>query len=317
MVLAIALAVVVTVLVVKPDGGGNGPSNAGANGSKSEFASADDTGPVSIITEDPTCAAWMRISQDYADRTNAVNWGARDSSIPATAWTPEQRTMYETVGKATSEAADRTKSLVQQTPHRVMRELFEQFVAYAGAFTDVIPTYTAEQHNLSLTLNSVGLVLANVCASIEHGSAQLAAPSVPLPDPPTSVSPPAEPTVQGRFMMSPNSICPEWDSAVLKFDADTTEWQKIDPNIPAAKWDAGQRATNDAVIPIILENADKIEQLGRQSKNSILEDIAVLSAQYHRAFANALPNYRTADNLLEAVASYGVKSIRWACKAAS
>ncbi|MDV7302972.1 hypothetical protein R4547_37035, partial [Mycolicibacterium fortuitum] len=46
-VLAIALAVVVTVLVVKPDTGTPaGPLNAGGDSSASEFASANDTGPI-------------------------------------------------------------------------------------------------------------------------------------------------------------------------------------------------------------------------------------------------------------------------------
>lgn len=316
-VLAIALAVVITVLVVKPDNAPNGPSNTAGAGPASEFASANDTGPVTIITEDPSCNGWMRISQDYADRTNAVDWGSRDSSIPATAWTPEQRTMYDTVGKATTDAVGRTEGLVQQTTHRVMRELFQQFIAYGNAFVEVIPNYASEHHNLSLTLNSVGLALANICSAIEHGSAQLVASSIPLPDPPTSAPSPADSAEQQRFLTSPNPICPEWRSTVLKFGDDTTDWLKIDPNIPAAKWDEAQRATNDAVIPVILENADKLERLGRQSKNPVFEDFAVMSAQYYRAFTKALPNYRPADNPLDAVASYGIKSVRWACEAAS
>ena len=47
--------------------------------------------------------------------------------------------MYETVGKAMDNAADQTVSLVKATPHRVMRELYEQFIAYARAFDQAIP----------------------------------------------------------------------------------------------------------------------------------------------------------------------------------
>ena len=41
-------------------------------------------------------------------------------------------------------AADQTVNLVKMTPHRVMRELYEQFIAYARAFADAVPTYTAQ-----------------------------------------------------------------------------------------------------------------------------------------------------------------------------
>src|SRR6478735_9295070 len=55
----IAVTVVITVLVVgKNSGGGESPIPTTANGS--DFASANDKGPVGIITEDPTCAAWNR-----------------------------------------------------------------------------------------------------------------------------------------------------------------------------------------------------------------------------------------------------------------
>lgn len=314
-ILAVALVVVITVLVVRPDGGGNGASNAGGAGADSEFASANDAGPVNIITEDPTCASWTRVSQDYSDQTNAVNWGERDASVPATAWTPEQRRMYETVGKATTDAAARTQSLVKQTPHRVMRELYEQFVAYANAFVEAVPTYAADQEGLPLTLNSVGLSLANICAAIDYGSAQAVAPLIAVPAAPSATS--ATETSSKQFLAEANPICADWETLVTKFDADTTEWRKIDPQLSADKWNLEQREINNSVIPVLTANADDVERLGRQSGNAVLEDFAVLAAQYQRGFAHALPNYRPADNLLSAVSSYTVKAVRWACKVAS
>ena len=133
----IAVTVVITVLVVGKDSGGGSPTPTNGNGS--DFASANDKGPVGIITEDPTCDAWGRVAREYSSATKAVNWGDRDQSIPASAWTPDQRAMYETVGKAVSNAADQTGNFVKLTPHRVMRELYEQFIAYGRAFTTKIP----------------------------------------------------------------------------------------------------------------------------------------------------------------------------------
>src|ERR1700754_5066465 len=62
----IAVTVVITVLVVDKNSGG-GESPTPTNGSASDFASANDKGPVGIITEDPTCAAWNRINHSAVD----------------------------------------------------------------------------------------------------------------------------------------------------------------------------------------------------------------------------------------------------------
>ena len=52
------------------------------------------------------------------------------------------------LGNAMRSAADQTVDLVKLTPHRVMRELYEQFIAYARAFADSVPTYTADDDSL-------------------------------------------------------------------------------------------------------------------------------------------------------------------------
>jgi hypothetical protein len=64
-------------------------------------------------------------------------------------------------------------------------------------------------------------------------------------------------------------------------------------------------------------HADELERLGRQSDNPTLEDIAVLAAQYQRAYVAALPNYTSADNFLSETATLLAKAIDWACKAAA
>ncbi len=47
-------------------------------------------------------------------------------------------------------AADQMVALAKLTPHRVMRELYEQFIAYSRAYADRIPTYTPPDDNLAL-----------------------------------------------------------------------------------------------------------------------------------------------------------------------
>ena len=316
-VLAIALTAVVTVLLVKPESGENAPSSAGADGSKSEFASANDTGPVNIITEDPSCEAWGRVSREYAAKTDAVSWGDRDPSLPATAWTSEQRAMYETAGTALTGAVNATKNLVELTPHRVMRELYTQFIVNGRDFVNKIPGYLPDDQYISGVAHAAANSLAGICSAIDFHSAQPIAPLIPVPSAPSNEARPADPEHAESFLVEEATICPEWSKSIDQFDLDTAEWRSTDPNIPAGEWSADVKIIHDSAAPIISANADSIERLGRQSGNATLEDFAVLAAQYERGYVKAIPTYKPADNFLTKAAFNLAKLINSGCKAAS
>src|SRR4029450_50129 len=148
-------------------------------------ASANDKGPVGIITEDPTCEAWGRVAREFSAQEDSVNWANRDTTVSASAWSPEQRNMYDTVAKAMNSAADQTVNLVKLTPHRVMRELYEQFIAYAQAFNSQISTPTANDDNWAVVTDTVGTALASICSAIDYRSAQPLAPLISQADTPT------------------------------------------------------------------------------------------------------------------------------------
>ncbi len=57
-------------------------------------------------------------------------------------------------------AADQTVQLVKLTPHRAVRELYEQFIAYARAYIAAIPTYTASDNHL---VGAVGASFDSAC----------------------------------------------------------------------------------------------------------------------------------------------------------
>ena len=310
----IAVTVVITVLVVGKDSGG-GESPTPTNGNGSDFASANDKGPVGIITEDPTCDAWQRVAGEYSEKSKAVNWSSRDQSLPASAWTAEQRAMYDTVGKAMADAADQTVNLVKLTPHRVMRELYEQFIAYSHALVNRIPTYAADDRYLAGTTDGMASALSMICSAIDYRSAQPLAPLIPEAAPPTTISPPGDPAQPTRFLTAVDPVCSDWISVVDRFSADTADWRATDPNIAATQWTPDVKALNDAVAPTMTAEADDLERLGRRSDNPTLQDIAVLAAQYQRAFVKALPTYTTADFYLSEAASYSVSSVNAACKA--
>jgi hypothetical protein len=309
----VVLAVVITVLVMRPSGGG--PSPTPTNG-HSDFASAGDDGPVNIITDDPTCEAWFKVVGEYSSSAKDVGWANRDLSVPANAWTAEQRTMYEAVGKAMVRAADQTVNLAKTTPHRVMRELFAQFIAYAHAFEKRVPTYVAKDDNVAVETDTVATSLTGVCSAIKYHSAQAVAPLVADPAPPSKVTGPEDLTEPGVFLAQPNSACSDWSSVVAKFSDDAATWQSIDPNIPASDWTPEQKTINAAINPIMSANADELERLGRKSGNPIFEDFATLAAQYRRAFVVANPTYSSADSYLAESATQLVRTIDWACKAA-
>lgn len=314
-VLAIALTVAITVLVVRPADGGGGNGDPTQPNVDSEFASANDIGPVTIITEDPTCGAWSKIARSYADKAKNVNWADRDYSVPASAWTADQRNMYKTVADAMTDAADQTQSLLRQTPHRVMRELYEQFIAYAREFSSTVASYTVEDDPTAVVTDTIGTLTADICSAIEYGASSVA-PMVSAGDAPTHSTPLSVET-PGRFLLEANDVCPRWESAAERFDAETADWRALDPSVAAKDWTADRRATTDAFTPVLSRSADEIEALGRESGSGLFEDFASLGAQYARGYVAAVPTYTSSDGFLYQIYARVIRTINWACKGAS
>ncbi|AIU09666.1 hypothetical protein LI99_22755 [Mycolicibacterium smegmatis] len=309
-VLAIALAVVVTVLVVRPDGGTVAAGN-GAENSDAKLASADDKGPVKILTDDPTCDAWNTVLDEYSGVTKSIRWDDRDDSVPEGSWTPEQRAMYEAVGKAMTQAADQAVTLMGQTPHRDMRVLYEQFVATSREFVSRIPTYQPTDDELSAASNAAGAAIANICAAINRRTAQSVAPLV---SDVTGAEIGSEDDQELTAVLStPSPMCSDWKSLVARFHEDTTAWRAIDKNIPATEWTPNQRAINDAAGRIMSATADEMEQLATASDNPRLQNIITLAAQYRRGFVKALPNYEPSDSYLELSATSLSRFVNAAC----
>ena len=171
LLIAIALLLVVGVsigatLLFTRDGGG--PSNPPTTGVPSDIASANDTGPVSIITEEPTCKAFNTINNGLADvRVRRMGWPSRAASDPLPNWTPEQRTQVEAVATAMRNAADQTVPLAKQTPHRVVREIYDQFIAYGRAYADSITDYSPADNGLASANVSASCAIIGICNAIE------------------------------------------------------------------------------------------------------------------------------------------------------
>jgi len=311
------LATIVAAVLLFGDGGSGGPNGGSDNGPAQEtaaVASAKDTGPVTVITDDPTCTAWASINNELANSGQGL-WNDRDRSIPASAWNPKQRAQFIAAGQSMRGAAAQTVGLVKLTPHRVMRELYQQFIAYARAYTERIPKYVPADNNLAGAAYSASSTLDSICAAIRDGSAAARGPLVSASPPPSEIAPVGNLASPQIFLTSDNNVCPEWKAAVDRFGQQTAQWQQLDPNIPSIYWNKEQKAVNYAAGPVMNSFAGKLEQLGRQSDNAVWQDLANLAAQYRRAFVTALPTYTPTDNHLANAANFASLIVLGGCAA--
>src|SRR5271156_5529398 len=315
---AVAVLATVVAVVLLFGGGGSGapkgaqPDNGGQEAAA--VASAKDTGPVTVITDDPSCIAWTSINNDLAN-SGAGLWNERDRSVPASAWTPKLRAQFIAAAQSMRGAAAQAVGLVKLTPHRVMRELYQQFIAYARAYAERVPKYTPADNNLAGAANSASSALGAICAAISDGPAGARGPLVPPAAPPSDIAPVGNPANPQPFLTTENAVCSEWKSALDQFGKQTAAWQQLNPNVPAIYWNREQKAVNYAVASVMNTYASKLEQLGRQSDNAIWQDFANLSAQYRRAFVTSLPTYTPTDNHLANAANYVSTTILGACAA--
>ncbi|MGX9788709.1 hypothetical protein [Mycobacterium sp. MMS18-G62] len=213
------------------------------------------------------------------------------------------------------DASDQTVPLAKLTPHRLMREVYEQFIAYARAYSDAIPAYKPSDEHFADAVIATGIVLVDICAAIEWHSAQARAPLVSAPAAPSEFAALTDPSDPKIFLTTADPTCEEWDRLLNQFKTDTKAWQSLDPSIPASNWSSDQRAVADAVTPVMNDYADRIEKLGRSSTNPLIQDFAVASAQYRRAYAAGLPTYTSADFYLAEAALRATSIIYAACNA--
>lgn len=320
LVVVVAVTVGATLIFTRSDSTDSPTTSSTAQPSTSaaasDVASANDVGPVGIITEDPTCAPWGPIG-DTLSAEQSKGWENRDPSVPASNWSPEQRAQYEAVGRAMRAAAEQTLPLVKLTPHRVMRELYEQSIAYWRAYADALPGYEPADDNLAIVANSASTSVVWICSAIHFGSAAARAPLVAQAAPPSEVAPVGDPSNPQRFLTAPPQVCGEWASMISQYNSDTETWRNaVDPNLSASEWPPEQLALFSSVVSVMIDNADTIQLLGIRSENPVFEDFAVLASQYRRAYAQSVPTYTPPDNYLASAAAQLVVTNNQACLAA-
>ena len=324
-----ALVVVAVALVVALMLGGTrsiaghpvaAPSPTGGGTSA---ASANDTGPVGLVTEDPTCPAWVAIGTMWLMTAPVENWDAGHPGqqnplmVPGNTWTPEQRKAMQATASATRIAAVKTAALARTTPHRVVREIYEQFIAYGRAFADSIGDSYVPRNALGATAESALNVLQSICVTVESGAAAARSALVTAPSAPQRVAPPQDPTKPERFLTTSDiPACGQLVSVLQRFKHDPAvqAWDKSNHAVPAGLWNPQQKALNDAVAPLMTNLADDIERIIAPSGNPVMTDFGTLSAQYQRAFVKALPTYTGRDGEIDGVAGYTRFMLADACQ---
>lgn len=312
--LAVVAVAAVASLVFSGDGGGPAGKPRPDPATTGEIASAEDLGPVAVIIDDPTCRAWTTINDTLA-AAGEGKWNDRDRSIPAAEWTPEQQQLHMGAAAVLRSAAAQTVGLAKLTPHRVMRELYEQFIAFGRAYAEKVKEYTPADNNLAEAANSAASALGAICRAIDDGAAAARGPLTPPQGKPDLTATPADPANPVPFMASPAGVCRNWHAALEDFIAKTADWQQMDPNISAILWNPQQKSVNMAAAQVLSNQSNTLEQLGRQSGNATLQDFAILAAQYQRAFVAAVQTYTPADQHLANAAAYTSALVAAACTA--
>lgn len=310
--LVIAIAVGITVIVMSR--GGDSGSSASPTGVPNDIASANDTGPVSVITDEPTCDAFVSKNNSLAD-IQANGWGNQRSVLgTAQEWTSDQRTQVEAVAPATRRAADQIEPLTARTPHRVVRELYQQFIAFGRAYADSVPNYTLPDNGLASANVNASSALVGICNSIAYGSAARSLALEPMGRPVNRTNPDRLKDVH-RFITTRDPACTSFQQLSDRFNVDTAAWQRLDSGLAAPQWTAEQRAIQYAALPFLSSWASDMERVGRSSENAVLEDFSATAAIYLRAYVAVGDNYRGSDSWLSFVSVKLNQVILGACRA--
>ena len=301
LLIAVALLVTIGVSVAatlyvtgRRDGRGTTTS---ASSTPNDIASANDTGPVSIITDEPTCDEWVGINNDLA-RVEANGWSAERSSYGAASdWTPKQREEADAVVEALHRASRQMMSLAKMTPHRVVREMYEQFVVFGRAYRSSLPHYSQRDNYLADTYVNLGSALLGMCNSITLGSTnRLVAPA--LRQPPTSLATPMNSEEARRFIAGKNLVCSDWVQRERQFIADNLAWATLDANIPASQWTAYERSVQLAALPLFDALAKSMEEKGSRSGDPAFADLAMLGSVYLQTYVSVGEGYIGSDSWL-------------------
>ncbi len=216
-------------------------------------ASDTDTGPVGIITTDPTCPAW----------TTAFTDMSKNKFLEGD---------YPDINQ-----------LAAQTPHRVMRRLYEQENAYATAHLESEAAIGGAQYRAAYHASTA---LNAICTASVYGTGSSGTP----------IS-----TYSESVVDPPGVFLPVWldecqDAGVLN-DKLASEWTSDDMKRPVAQWTPKQRAKWAELRSLMESTAADLDGVAAVGSNSVFNDFLALEAVYLRGSEKDPSLYAVADSV--------------------
>ena len=314
-VAVLAVSILIGTLARQPGDVSAGRSESSAAQRNSAPGSAEDVGPVAVITADATCSEWSVVRGPVVAAQTAA-WTRRDPSLPRQSWDPARARPFDTMGAALKGASDQSAALARRTPHRAMRELYSTFTSYGREYAAALPSYQPANDLLVRTALAAFDAVTNVCAVADGSSwAILRAQVVPQVPVPTAPAPMGDLDRPARFLAQPAAPCTDWVLADAALRAQTRAWSAVDPALTSDEWSVEQRAAIERTAHVGTQQADDMEAWGRAAGNPVFEDLAVLGAQYFRAYDLGVPTYRPGDSAFARVGFDMSGLIAAACEA--
>ncbi|MCH9667370.1 MAG: hypothetical protein K0U80_05845 [Actinomycetia bacterium] len=278
--LAVVVALVLGLVVWKASGHGSGGSGSASDG--------DVDRTVGLLRErDPVCDEWGKYADELAEHEE--QWAAVNKGIPATKWTPEQREIFESVGRAMSAAADQFESILPDARNVVLQELIAQTIVYLRAYVERIPNY----------VESDGLI-AGVAGNFSNAATYMcsAVPLVSAGDALSLSSSVQKPSELEDFMKVRDPVCDEFVALVDRQNSALIGWAAIDSTVNQVHWTSKQRTLYDAVRKTITRNLTRFREIASLAKGRVMGDLMATQNAYMEAFADAIPSYAPEDQQL-------------------
>lgn len=301
MMLGLYLAVIVAVvlgLVVwnASDHGSGGPSSA---------SDGDVDRTVGVLREkDPVCDEWGKYADELAEKEE--RWAGLNKGIPAAKWTPEQREIFESVGRAMSTAANRFESILPDARNVVLKELIAQTIVYLRAYVERIPSYVASDGLIAGVAGNFSNAVTYMCSAV---------PLVSAGDGPRLSSWVQEPSELKDFMKVRDPVCDKFVALADRQNAALIGWAAMDSTIAAGDWTPKQRTLYDAVRKTITRNLARFREIASDAEGSVMGDLIATQNAYVKEFADAIPSYAPDDRQLWAVATSLGGGLAAACEA--
>ena len=257
-----------------------------------------------LRVKDPVCDEWVTVSNELAAKEE--KWAASNRGVPATAWSPEQREIFVSVGEAMSTAADQFESMLPKAKNVVLQELIAQTIVYLRAYVERVPNYVASDGLIAGVAGNFGTAVTYMCSAVPL------VPPVGEFDVSSSVQQPAE---LQAFMEFADPVCSEFVALADRQNSALIGWAATDSTIPAVQWTPKQQALFDAVRKTITRDLVQFREIANDAEGRVMGDLAATQNAYMQAFADGIPSYTPDDAQLWTVATSLGGGLVAACEA--